>query len=141
MTPRPYGPLDVRVLVVDDDESAREGIVRLIQTFGVRVLAAGNGEEALHRLPDVHPDLILCDLQMPRLDGLEFVRQLRRTPPFHQIFTVALTGLSRPLDRAATREAGFDEHLVKPLTPEMIARLLARAVEARRRTDQPPPSV
>jgi CheY-like chemotaxis protein len=119
---------DVRVLVVDDDKSAREGVVRLIQTFGVRARVAGDGEEALHLLPEVQPALILCDLQMPRLDGLGFVKRLRRTPPFHRIFTVAVTGLSGPLDFAATRAAGFDDHLVKPMSVEMLARVLERAV-------------
>jgi CheY-like chemotaxis protein len=138
-TSSPPGPPDVRVLVVDDDESAREAIVRLIQTFGVRACSAQDGEEAFHLVPEVHPDLILCDLQMPRLDGFAFVKRLRRTPPFHRTLTVAVTGLSRAIDMAATREAGFDEHCVKPLNLEVIARLLARARESRHRTDQSPP--
>jgi CheY-like chemotaxis protein len=131
-TSSPHGPPDVSVLVVDDDELAREGIVKLIQTFGGRARAARDGEEALHLVPEVQPDLILCDLQMPRLDGFGFVKRLRRTPPFHRILTVAVTGLSGSLDFAATREAGFDDHLVKPISPEMIARVLARAIDAPR---------
>jgi CheY-like chemotaxis protein len=127
--PSPHGPPDVRVLVVDDDESARGGIVRLIQTFGVRAHAAQDGEEALHLVPEVQPALILCDLQMPRLDGFGFVKRLRRTPPFHRILTVAVTGLSGPLDFAATREAGFDDHLVKPVSADMLAPVLERAVD------------
>jgi CheY-like chemotaxis protein len=75
---------------------------------------------------------------MPRLDGFEFVRRLRRTEPFHWILTVAVTGLSRPIDIVATREAGFDGHLVKPISREMIARLLDRALAARRLQDHPP---
>ena len=71
--------------------------------------------------------LILCDLQMPRLDGVEFVKRLRRLPPFHETFTVAITGLCGPLDVAATREAGFDGHLEKPMSAEMLARVLHRA--------------
>jgi CheY-like chemotaxis protein len=138
MTTSLPGSPDVSVLVVDDDADAREGIVRLIKTFGVvRARAARDGEEALQFLPDVQPDLILCDLQMPRLDGFAFVRRLRRTPPFHRILTVAVTGLSRAIDIEATRAAGFDGHLVKPITAEMIARLLERVVDERRRTDQP----
>ena len=123
----PHWPPDVRVLVVDDDESARDGIVRLIQTFGVRARAAGDGEEALQLVPEVRPALILCDLQMPRLDGFEFVKRLRHTPPFHRTFTVAVTGLCGPLDFAATRAAGFDGHLVKPMSAEMLGQVLERA--------------
>jgi CheY-like chemotaxis protein len=126
-TPSPQEPLDVRVLVVDDDEDTREAMVRLLQTFGVWARAAGDGEEALHLVPEVQPTLILCDLRMPRLDGVEFVKRLRRLPPFQETFTVAITGLRGPLAVAASREAGFDGHLEKPMSAEMLARVLHRA--------------
>jgi CheY-like chemotaxis protein len=137
MAPMPTSPEGlpavpaVSVLVVDDDEDTRNITVALLNAFGVRARAARDGEEALQLLPEVQPDLILCDLQMPRLDGFGFVRRLRRTRPFHRILTVAVTGLAGPIDTAATREAGFDGHLVKPISPVMIARLLDRAVDAR----------
>src|SRR4029453_6362268 len=102
-TPSPQEPPDVCVLVVDDDEDTCETMVRLLQTFGVRARAAGNGEEGLHLVPEVQPTLILCDLRMPRLDGFEFVKRLRRLPPFQETFTVAITGLCGPLAVAATR--------------------------------------
>jgi two-component system, cell cycle response regulator DivK len=124
----PHRPPDVRVLVVEDDESAREGMVRLVETFGLRACAARDGVEALDLVPEVQPAVIFCDIQMPRLDGFGFVKRLRRTPPFHRILTVAVTGLSGSLDVAATHMAGFDEHLVKPISWEMIARVLERVV-------------
>jgi len=117
----------VRVLVVDDDDDTREVMVRLLQTFGVDARTARDGEEALQLVPEVQPALILCDLQMPRLDGVGFVKRLRRLPPFHETFTVAITGLCGALVVAATREAGFDGHLEKPMSAEMLARVLHRA--------------
>jgi CheY-like chemotaxis protein len=143
MAPMPTSPEGlpavpaVSVLVVDDDEDTRNITVALLNAFGVRARAARDGEEALQLLPEVQPDLILCDLQMPRLDGVEFVKRLRRLSSFHETFTVAITGLCGPLAVAATREAGFDGHLVKPISPVMIARLLDRAVDARVQ-DRPP---
>ena len=125
--PSQHGPPDVRVLVVDDDDDTREVMVRLLQTFGVDAHAARDGEEALQLVPEVQPALILCDLQMPRLNGVEFVKRLRRLPPFHETFTVAITGLCGALVVAATREAGFDGHLEKPMSAEMLARVLHRA--------------
>jgi two-component system, cell cycle response regulator DivK len=122
-----HGPADVTALVVDDDDDSREATMERVKAFGVCVHGARDGEEALQLLPDVRPDLILCDLQMPRLDGFGFVRRLRRTPPFHRVLTVAVTGLVSPIDLAATREAGFDGHVGKPISSEMIARLLERA--------------
>jgi CheY-like chemotaxis protein len=125
--PSPERPPDARVLVVEDDDYTREAMLRLLQTFGVGTRGARDGEEALHLVPEVQPTLILCDLQMPRLDGVEFVKRLRRLPPFQETFTVAISGLCGPLDLAATREAGFDGHLEKPMSAEMLARVLHRA--------------
>jgi CheY-like chemotaxis protein len=124
-------PPDIRVLVVEDDDGAREALVMLVGTFGVRVHAARDGREALNILDNVRPDLILCDLQMPRLDGIGFVKWVRRMPPFHRTLAVAVTGLSRPSDEEVTRQAGFDGHLVKPISREMIADLLEQAVAKR----------
>jgi CheY-like chemotaxis protein len=131
MPTSPEGAPGVSVLVVDDDQDSRDTTVGMVEAFGGRARAARDGVEALELLPAVQPDLILCDLQMPRLDGFGFVRRLRHTRPFHRILTVAITGLSRPIDMAATREAGFDGHLVKPISLEIIARLLDRAVDSR----------
>jgi CheY-like chemotaxis protein len=78
-------------------------------------------------VPEVQPALILCDLQMPRLDGFGFVKRLRHMPPFHRILTVAVTGLCGPLDFAATRAAGFDDHFVKPISAKVLAYVLERA--------------
>jgi two-component system, OmpR family, response regulator len=122
------GPADVRVLVVEDEDDARKALVTLVGTFGVRVHAARDGREALDMLDNVRPDLILCDLQMPRRSALEWVRHM---PPFHRTLAVAVTGLPRPFDEAATRQASFDGHLVKPISWEMIAGLLEQAVAKR----------
>jgi CheY-like chemotaxis protein len=129
------GPPDVRVLVIEDEDEAREALVGLVETLGVRVHGARDGQEALELLDDVRPDLILCDFQMPRLDGIGFLKWLRQRPRFHRTLAVTVTGLARPSDRSATREAGFDGHLVKPMSRLKIAGLLKRAV-----AEQPPQS-
>jgi CheY-like chemotaxis protein len=131
-TPSLHGLPEVTVLIVDDHDGVREVFMEMVHALGGCVRGARDGKEALQLLPDVRPDLILYDLQMPRLDGFGFVSGLRCTPPFHQILTVAVTALSSPFDIAATRAAGFDGHIVKPISLEMIARLLERAVAARR---------
>jgi CheY-like chemotaxis protein len=121
-----HGPPDVNVLIVEDHDGVREVMMEMVKALRGHARGARDGKEALQLLPDVRPDLILCDLQMPRLDGFGFVSGLRCTPPFHRILTVAVTGLSSPFDIAATRAAGFDGHVVKPISFEMIARLLER---------------
>jgi CheY-like chemotaxis protein len=127
-----HGPPNVTVLIVDDHDGVREVTMKLAKALGGPVHGASDGKEALQLLPDLRPDLILCDLQMPRFDGFGFVSGLRCTPPFHRILTVVVTGLSSPFDIAATRAAGFDGHVVKPISLEMIAWLLERAVAIRR---------
>jgi CheY-like chemotaxis protein len=130
--PKVGPPSEVRVLVVEDDDDSREAMVTLLRRmFGVQAQGARDGLEALQLLPVVRPNLILCDLQMPRLDGFAFIRRLRGDPQFRGILTIAVTGLSRPPDIAATRDAGFNGHVSKPITAETLARLLDRALDAR----------
>jgi CheY-like chemotaxis protein len=129
---RDGGRPDVRVLVVEDDDEARRVLLTMLRKlFGVFAHGARDGEEALQALFAVHPHLILCDLQMPRLDGLGFVRRLRSDPKFGRTLTIAVTGLGRPVDVAVAREAGFDGHVAKPLTASALARLLDRAWDSR----------
>ena len=128
---------NVRVLVVEDDDEARGVIVTMLRKlFGVFAEGARNGQEALQSLFIVHPHLILCDLQMPRLDGFGFVRKLRGDPKFGRILTIAVTGLAHPVDVASAREAGFDGHVVKPLMATTLARLLDRAWDMRDAEDR-----
>ena len=132
------GHPDVRVLVVEDDDESRGVILAMLRTlFGASAQGARNGEEGLQWLFALQPHLILCDLQMPRLDGFGFVRRLRGDPKFGRILTIAVTGLGHPVDVAATREAGFDGHVVKPLTASTLARLLDRAWDSREADNSP----
>ena len=120
--PRP----GITVLVVDDDDAFRDALALLIETFRVHVRTARDGVEALDLIAADPPDLILCDLRMPRLDGFALVRALRADRRLQSIHVVAITGLSLPADVTAAREAGFDGHVVKPITAEMIDRILDR---------------
>lgn len=132
------GRPDLRVLVVEDDDDARAVILAMLRKiFGVFAQEARNGEEGLQGLFALHPHLILCDLQMPRLDGFGFVRRLRRDPKFGRTPTIAVTGLGHPVDVAAAQEAGFDGHVVKPLTASTLARLLDRAWDSREAGESP----
>ncbi len=102
------------VLVIDDNEDAREVLQVLLQHLGAKVSVAGNGREGLDRVQDASPDLVLCDLGMPVMDGYEFVRELRRTVARSRPPVVAVTALASDADRQCTREAGFAAHISKP---------------------------
>ena len=102
------------LLVVDDVEDARETLRELLQHLGAKVSVAGSGREGLDIVRDAGPDLVLCDLRMPRMDGFEFVRELNlATSPAHTP-VVAVTALTSDTDHQRTREAGFEGHINKP---------------------------
>jgi hypothetical protein len=125
------------VLVIDDRAETREVMRQMLEALGARVILARNGQHALETLASARPDLILCDLVMPGMDGFEFVRRLRADPRRRHLRVVALTGLGEDHDYLRTLEAGFDGHLIKPADYTVLARFLepflARAREPRRR--------
>lgn len=100
------------VLVVDDVEDARESLRLILQSCGARVSVAGDGGEALAAVDQTQPDVVLCDLRMPGIDGFEFMRELRRRTAHPPV--VAMSGLAGDADRRRTLDAGFEAHLVKP---------------------------
>jgi len=89
------------------------------------VLVAHDGLSALDRAPAFRPDAVFLDLGMPSLDGYEVARRLRKMPGFEKTVLAALTGWGQQEDRRRTAEAGFDHHLVKPVEPNDVERLLA----------------
>jgi CheY-like chemotaxis protein len=113
------------VLVIEDDEEYREIVQRLVASLGARVLTASNGLNALRQMQLSPPDLILCDLTMPIMDGLAFARQVRAHPGYRRMLLVAVTARGSESDLLATWSEGFDAHVVKPVTIEAL-RALAR---------------
>ncbi len=113
-----------KVLVVDDDASAREILVRRLQREGYETAAAGDGLEALETVRRVGPDLVLIDVTMPRMDGHEAVRRLRADPQTALTPIILLSCSSDPEDKISGLEEGADDYIVKPFEPrEMLARL------------------
>ena len=125
------------ILVVDDDVDASDVVRRLLESLGARVVVAENGREGLSRLANTPSHAVLCDLEMPIMDGLEFARRVRRDPRYRQVLLFALTGWQAEADFRRTWEAGFDAHLVKPVTMEMLHSLARRLSDRAVRTEQP----
>jgi CheY-like chemotaxis protein len=110
----------VRILVVDDDSAAREIMRRLLSECAAVVETAESGHEALELVRQQPPDLLLCDIGMPGLDGLEFVRRLRAERVL--VPAIAVTALARAEDRIRALQAGFNMHLSKPVeASELLA--------------------
>ena len=116
------------ILVVDDEPSIVDLVRFTLEDADVRVVEASDGAEALVLARRIKPDLILLDVQMPRLDGLEVCRQLRREPAFARAPIVLLTAAGQEADRARGRQAGADEYLTKPFSPLALLALVEALV-------------
>jgi PAS domain S-box-containing protein len=113
-----------RVLVADDNRDAAESLAVLLRLEGHDVIVADDGETALRLFEEQHPDVVLLDIGMPQMDGYEVARRIRALPGGRRVLLVALTGWGQEKDRAASREAGFDHHLVKPVDTGIFSRLM-----------------
>jgi signal transduction histidine kinase/ActR/RegA family two-component response regulator len=123
---RPTGRLDRRsVVVVEDDDDTRTVLTYMLQAEGARVEAAGLGEAAVTLVQRVHPDVVLCDIGLPDIDGLEVARRLRASTPLAGTRLIALTGYGQAEDVRQAIAAGFDAHVTKPVNLDQLLALLA----------------
>jgi CheY-like chemotaxis protein len=111
------------VLVVDDNRDAATSLAKLLHRDGYDTQVAHDGHEALRMAEARRPQIVLLDLGMPELDGFDVCRTLRARG-HSEAFIVAITGYAQEEDRKRSREAGFDAHLVKPVHPDRLAKLL-----------------
>jgi two-component system CheB/CheR fusion protein len=117
-------PVPKRVLVVDDNADAAESLADVLQLDGHRVEVARDGRAAIARARELRPDVVLCDIGLPDLDGYAVARAIRADPALRATRLVALSGYAQPEDRERAREAGFDAHLAKPPRLDELADLL-----------------
>ncbi len=112
------------VLVVDDNVDAAESLCDVVAFLGHSVEAVYDGRAALARVRERHPDVVLCDIGLPGMDGYEVARAIRADPTLAGIRLVAVSGYAQPEDRARATNAGFDAHVAKPADPSAIERLI-----------------
>jgi signal transduction histidine kinase/ActR/RegA family two-component response regulator len=120
----PAGPGPLRILVVDDNEDAADTLAMLLEASGHEVLVEHGSHRALARAADAAPQVCLLDIGLPDMDGVELARRLRAQPETAGALLVAVTGYGQESDRARTREAGFDHHLVKPIDLDKLQAVL-----------------
>ena len=115
----------IRTLVlVEDNLDASRMLTFLLEDAGYEVSVAHDGRRGLELIQNKHPDAAIVDLGLPELDGYEVARKLRADASFEDMYLIALTGYGQETDRTDARNAGFDEHFVKPLDPELLNRVL-----------------
>ncbi|MFN7989292.1 MAG: PAS domain S-box protein [Thermoanaerobaculia bacterium] len=121
----------LKVLLVEDNDTQRALYAEALEGRRFLVETAGDGEEALERAVAFRPDVVVMDVQMPGLDGLEATRRLRATPSLARTPVLALTALAMPGDRERCREAGVDEYLAKPVPLDVLAASVRRLARGR----------
>jgi two-component system CheB/CheR fusion protein len=120
-TPWPTGK---RVVVIEDNPDGAEMLSLLLEHAGYEVFTAEDGQRGVELIARVEPHVALVDIGLPVMDGYEVARWVRQQPQHEQLYLLALTGYGQAGDRAAALEAGFDEHLVKPVDSEVLRQLL-----------------
>ncbi|HET6654614.1 MAG TPA: ATP-binding protein [Gammaproteobacteria bacterium] len=127
--PAPVGN-STRVLIVDDYVNAAESLAALLQDDGFETRVAHDGASAIEAAAEFRPAVALIDIGLPVMDGYEVARRLRAMPELKGTRLVAATGYGQEADRQHSREAGFDEHLVKPLDPKGVGTLIQELAAA-----------
>jgi len=140
LTATQVGGEPLHILLVEDNQDARRSLGLLLSLDGHVVDEAASGVEGLEKATRARPDLALVDVGLPNIDGYELARRIRQLPGGVAVRLVALTGYGQPADKQRARDAGFDEHVTKPIGAEALRQVLMLAAEARDAAILPDPS-
>ena len=117
-----------RILIVDDNVDAADSLSELLAMMGSDTRTAYDGQQGVDAAVEYAPDVILLDIGLPSLNGFEACRLIREQPRGKSVVIIALTGWGQDEDRRRSREAGFDHHLVKPVDPQALMKMVAELV-------------
>ena len=112
------------ILVVDDNQDAADSLALLLKISGHKVHTAKDGVEAVERAGTIDPDVILLDIGLPKMNGYEAAREIRKQPREKRLLLVALTGWGQEKDKQLSKEAGFDAHVIKPVSLAALTKVL-----------------
>jgi twitching motility two-component system response regulator PilG len=122
----------IKVMVIDDSNTIRRSAEIFLGQSGCEVILAADGFEALAKVTDHHPDIIFCDVVLPRLDGYQTCLLIKKNPAYGATPVVMLSSKDGLFDRARGRMVGSDEYLTKPFTKESLLNAVRRHVLRRR---------
>ncbi len=124
----------LRVMVIDDSNTIRRSAEIFLGQAGCKVILAEDGFDALAKIADLHPEVIFCDILMPRLDGYQTCALIKKSPKYSAIPVIMLSSKDGLFDRARGRMVGSDQYLTKPFTKDSLLKAVAefapRAVTA-----------
>lgn len=128
--------MSARILIIDDNSANLYLMAYLLREAGYDVVVAGNGQDGLEVARAQSPELIICDAQMPVMDGYEFARHARRDPMLAGLPLVSVTAYAMAGDREKSLTAGFDAYLSKPIVPENFVQQISAVLrEAKRKIE------
>ena len=122
-----------KILIVEDNPRNMRLITMTLRTKDYELFEARDGEEALDLAMRQQPDLIIMDIQLPKVNGLEVTRKLRQTPAFSHIPIIALTAYAMKGDKEKTIDAGCDAYLPKPINTRQLPGLIAEMLQQRQK--------
>jgi DNA-binding response OmpR family regulator len=125
---------DTRILVVDDDPNSRDIVQTFLESKGYQVSTAEDGQEALAKLEELNPGLVLLDVMMPGMDGWEVARVIKNHPDFGRTRVVMLTARSDFSDKTEGLRAGADDYIVKPIRLEELAERVEKNLAVREKS-------
>jgi DNA-binding response OmpR family regulator len=125
---------DEPIFVVDDDPDSLDIVRTYLEGRGFSVITASSGSEALAKMEEVHPAIILLDVMMPGMDGWEVARIVKNHPDFGDVRVVMLTALGEFQDKQEGLRAGADDYMVKPIRLDELIRKVERNLEVRKRS-------
>ncbi len=114
----------LRILVVDDNRDGAESLALMLRILGNETRIAYDGEDGVAQAESYQPDVILFDIGLPKMNGYEACRCIRKQPWGQRPVVIAVTGWGQPEDRMRSQQAGFDHHLVKPIDTRALMKLL-----------------
>lgn len=120
----------MKVLIIEDESSIRDNIVEMFELKGIEVGAAQNGEEALALLNTFIPNIVLCDLMMPVMNGFEFIESFKSDPKFKNIPVIFVSARAEVSEREKAMDAGASDFITKPFTFQDIFEKLAKHYQA-----------
>src|ERR671925_896748 len=129
-----------RILVIEDNPANLDLMTYLLKAFEHTPLAARDGEEGLEIARQEEPDLIVCDVQLPKLDGYEVARWLKNHPRLRTIPLVAVTALAMVGDRDKVLAAGFDGYIAKPIAPRTFVKEVETYLNLEPQASRPSPT-
>jgi PAS domain S-box-containing protein len=129
---RPFPAPNLRILIVDDNRDGADSLGVMLRTMGNEISTAYDGQQALDKATEFRPDVVLLDIGLPKLNGYEVCRRIREQPGGTHMVLVAVTGWGQGDDKRRAQEAGFDRHMVKPVDPQALMKMLAGMSDAAR---------